>query len=649
LRDIKVLDPACGSGAFPMGMLLRLMQLRGIVGNSLNNSYELKNEILSCNIYGVDIMPMAVEIARLRAWLSLVLEVDYKPIDHKHNFNIKALPNLDFKFICANSLIDSGYDDFLDKLKDTRAETAIKLSIEIQKLENIRQQYFDPNGDRQRKYELRDEFVDTKKYIKIKFAILKKSWNLEDFLNKIDDWNPFDDGHSSSFFSPAWMFGIKDGFDVVIGNPPYVEHKKLKYISAVFKKNYLTYSGTADLYVYFFENGIKNIKENGVLVYITSNKFLRTSYGENLRNYITTFNINEIIDFTDVHVFEALVASCILSISKSNNSNNKVKVAFANDSLLNFADLKGFVDNNKFFLKQNTLTEKIWQLENETKLNLKEKIENGSVAMSKTGTINICRGVTTGFNPAFIINEEKRKELIKEDKANISVIKPLLQGRNIRKWIYQESNNYLLQTGYDTNIKKDYPIIYDHLKLFKNELEIRADQGVNWWNLRACKYYSEFEKEKIIWGLTADKWAFAYDNKNHYLPSNGYILISKNIPLKYLLALMNSNLMEFYFGFMGIMTAGGAYTLKHETISLLPIKETSDKVQKPFIEVVDKILAITKSSDYFKNPVKKEEVKECERQIDVLVYKLYNLTYEEVKVIDPTFWLSEKEYEKFEV
>jgi type II restriction/modification system DNA methylase subunit YeeA len=438
------------------------------------------------------------------------------------------------------------------------------------------------------------------------------------------------------------MFGIKDGFDIVIGNPPYVEAKKLSEVSQTLKKYYSSYSGTADLYVYFYECGIKNLKANGNLVFITSNKFIKTRYGKNLRKYFTGFKINQIIDFTDVHVFDALVASCIFSISKTKVSDNEIIIAFANDSIKDFDGLWNFIQSNKFLLQQNNLSEKIWQLENETKLLLKSKIEKGSVTMLQTGTINVYRGVTTGFNPAFIIDDEKRKELIREDKANKEIIKPMLQGRNIRKWVYNISNEFLLQTGYDTPIKKDFPIIFGHLNNFKKELEVRADQGINWWNLRACKYYSEFEEEKIIWGLTSDKWTFAYDDAGNYLPSNGYILTSKDIPIKYLLALMNSKLMEFYFGFIGIMTAGGAFTLKYETVVEFPIKIISDAKQKPFITLVDKILLEKKE-----NP--KADTSKLEKQIDELVYKLYELTYEEVQLIDKDFWLSEEEYEKVKV
>ncbi len=295
-------------------------------------------------------------------------------------------------------------------------------------------------------------------------------------------------------------------------------------------------------------------------MFITSNKFVRTKYDENLRNFLTNYRINEIIDFTEVHVFEALVAICIISVSKQKYSNNKITIAYANDSLLDFADVSEFVNKNKFDFNQNNLSAKIWHLEHETKLNLKEKIESGSVTMNETGTISIYRGVTTGYNPAFIIDEEKRKEFIKKDKANKAIIKPLLQGRYIRKWSFIKSTESLLFIPWhfplqddpsitgaslkaEKEIKNNYRSLYNHLKSFKEDLSNRNkdETGIRyeWYALQRCaaSYYPEFENEKIIWGLTANKWAFAYDNDKHYLPSNGYILTSEEISIKYLVAL----------------------------------------------------------------------------------------------------------------
>ena len=608
LEDIAVCDPAIGSGAFPVGMMAEIVKTRNVLSAFIKDQhrtiYNFKRECIERSLYGVDIDPGAVEIAKLRLWLSLVVDED----DIK---NIKPLPNLDYKIVCGNSLLGVEKNLFNSDL--------------FNELERLKPLYF-------------NETNPTKK---------------QEYKNRIDELiGKITKGHKEFDFEVYFseVFHHKGGFDVVIANPPYVEHKKLKGISSELKKCYSTYSGTADLYVYFYEKGIKNLRDNGALVYITSNKFIKTSYGEKLRQYFTTFNINEIIDFTDVHVFEALVASCIVVISKNKNLDNKVKIVYVNDILVDFPDLNAFVDRNRFFLKQSNLSEKIWQLDNETNLSLKEKIEAGSVRMSEMGTINIYRGVTTGYNSAFIIDDEKRKELIKEDKANKDIIKPLLQGRNIKKWIFESNNENLLFVPWhfplhndasisgasekaEKKLKTEYSSLYKHLQKFKNELSERnkEETGIRyeWYSLQRCaaSYYPEFEKEKIIWGLTADKWAFAYDNENHFLPSNGYILTSKTIPIKYLLALMNSKLMEFYFGFIGIMTAGGAFTLKYETVIEFPIKIIPESAQQPFITLVDQILTAKK-----KDP--NADTSALEREIDKMVYELYGLTPEEIEIVE---------------
>ncbi|HEY6082727.1 MAG TPA: Eco57I restriction-modification methylase domain-containing protein, partial [Chitinophagaceae bacterium] len=346
LRELTVLDPACGSGAFPMGVLLRLMELRQIVGHGHRNNYDLKSEILSKNIFGVDIMPMAVEIARLRAWLSLVLEADYKPTDRKNNFGVAALPNLDFKFVCANSLIDSGYDAFLEKIKLTsqRVDNLLRLNESIKMLEQIREDYYDPKGDKILKDELKEKFKDTKDFIKQKFGDQKtiKELGIGDFLSKVDDWDPFDDSKPSSFFSSAWMFGIRDGFDVVIGNPPYVQlqNNSGKWASMYQDQKYQTFARTGDIYSLFYEKGNQILKEKGVLSFITSNKWMRAAYGEKLRKYFTSeMNPLKLIDFGGYQVFDATVDTNIL-IAKKAHFQSKVQTCVLNKdfSLSNISD-----------------------------------------------------------------------------------------------------------------------------------------------------------------------------------------------------------------------------------------------------------------------------------------------------------------------
>ena len=597
LASIRVCDPAVGSGAFPVGMMNEIIRTRNaltpyIGNNEKRTPYNFKRQTIQNCLYGVDIDPGAVEIAKLRLWLSLI-------VDEEEREKIQPLPNLDYKIVQGNSLLGFPY-----------------IPLGLEKIEQLKQKFFEETRPKV-KDQLRGEINE---------AIKKLIANAERSLGyKVD----FD---FKIFFSE--VFHEKKGFDVVIANPPYVEHKKLKALSKQFKKNYSTYSGTADLYVYFYERGIHILKNNSTLTYISSNKFIRTSYGEKLRGLLSSLAIQRIIDFTKVRVFDALVASCVVIVIKDKPT-EEVAVTNINDEIINQISLGDYIEKNHQKISLKNFGSYIWQLEDNKKLKVKEKVELGSKKLGETKGINIYRGITTGYNQAFVINKDIKNKLIQADKRNAEIIKTLLQGRNIRKWFYLQSNKYLLQTGFDRDIKSDFPYIYSHLSNYEKELKKRDDQGKNWWNLRACKYYADFEKEKIIWGLTADKWAFAYDDEKHYLPSNGYILTSESkITIKYLLALLNSNLLKFYFGFTGIMTAGGAYTLKHETISALLIKEVPEDEQKSFIDLVDKILAITKDDDYLQNPAKQAKVHEYERQIDQLVYKLYGLMPEEIEIVE---------------
>lgn len=673
LDNVKICDPAIGSGAFPMGLLQEIFTAKQTLwhfehGNLVDfPASEVKLNIIQNSIYGVDIEKGAVDIARLRFWLSLVVDEE-KP---------KALPNLDYKIVVGNSLVSKLGDDIIDidwNLNETShglfgADLA-KRKGELLKLISAEQkEFFNPDSDKKKlAADIRKLKIDllinqlelmvttkgietkpngtgkklaeqTERYLqtlgwKDSIKQLKKLKDQPDKPLHFFDWK---------LDFPEVLNGLVNtntGFDIVIGNPPYVEAKKLKHISQ-FLKSYRVYSGTADLSSYFFDLGINLSKTNGLLCFINTNKFFNTGYGKPVRELILEKEIKQLLNFEQVEVFEGiLVSSVIISIKNKINNQDNVFPYKKFFKLKNTEFVKTFIEQieNRESYQQKHLTEKEWSFADDSNLVLKLKIENDSTLLKNIKGVNVYRGITTGYNPAFIINKEQRKNFLKVNKNNQDIIKPLLQGRNIRKWQYNFNDEFILQTGYDTNIKKNYPDIFEHLSQFKNELVARADQGKDWWNLRACKYYGDFEKPKIIWGLTADKWAYAYDENGHYLPSNGYILTSEEVSIKYLLAIINSNLLKYYFGFIGVMTAGGAFTLKHSTILELPIKIASN--QKTFIRIVDQILA-QKSQG--------KDTSAFEQQIDNLVYRLYELTYDEVKVIDPAFPLSKKEYESIEL
>ena len=645
LKAVKVCDPAIGSGAFPMGMLHEIYQCIVALDGKTENAVEIKKHIIQNSIYGVDLEKGAVDIARLRFWLALVVDEE-KP---------QPLPNLDYKIMQGNSILESFEGVDLSKIIVKNNKNTIKdlfgnisnPQMTLSWTENEQSQddillsmkdYFNTTNH-DKKEELRNKIdKQISNYIVTYCSGNKQIAEKVKLINS--DKKPFFLWHL--YFADVFN-STKKGFDIIIGNPPYVEAKKLKSI-AFQLKDYDVYSGTADLSSYFFEKGLNLCADKGYLCFICTNKFFNTGYGKPLRKFILKNKIDQMINFEQVEVFDkVLVSSVICGISKEipKKSNKFIYKKFYK---LNHKEFKQkFLDGieNRNFYKQSNLDSNEWSFADNTGLAIKSKIETNASILEKIDGITVNRGITTGLNDAFLIDENDLNSFVKNDTNSFKIIKPILQGRNVRKWKFKKSTEYILQTGFDTNIDNEYPFIYKHLEQFADELKSRSDQGKNWWNLRACKYYSDFElPEKIIWGLTADKWAFAYDSEKHYLPSNGYILTSKIIPIKYMLALLNSSLMKYYFGFIGIMTAGGAYTLKHSTILQLPIKIA--KNQKKFIEIVDEILYLkNQNSDY--NAFKEELI------LDAYVYKLYELSFAEVKVIDINFGLTEEEYDKIKI
>lgn len=607
LGEVTILDPACGSGAFPMGVLLRLMELHQIVGHGYKNNYDLKSEILSKNIYGVDIMPMAIEIARLRAWLSLVLEAEYKPADRKNNFGIAALPNLDFKFVCANSLIDNGYDDFLTKIKHN--QTLYLLDGEIKKLETIRDTYFDPKGDKQKKEQLQREFLQTKDHIKTNFASLRKTWHLDDFLNKVDDWNPFDDSHPSSFFSPAWMFGIRDGFDVVIGNPPYVDSETMTKDNPEFreylKSKFQSAEGNWDLFVVFTEMGLKLCKSYGSLAFIVPNKIISAKYTYSLRTIICNLSPREIIDYSYVNVFkEADVYPVVILIS--NQETHKYQVS--SKVMYNLEEIKTINLINSIQFTSDIFWDKYFF--NPDVVNLIIKITSNDKLISKFPNILGAATVNEAYQVKEVIKElEKEKKYFKF--TNTGTIDPY------------KSLWGLKQTQY---IKGNYhkPIIT------KTDLD----------EINRTRTNQSSSPKIIIAGMALRIEAF-YDEYGSYCAGKSTtIILGESQNLKTLTGIINSKLVSYWFSkyFNSLSMAGGYFNIGNNELGLIPLPNLNFP-NNQINNIVDKILVENSN-----NP--QSDTSSLEKQIDELVYHLYELTYDEVKIIDKDFWLSEQEYSK---
>lgn len=693
----KILDPACGSGAFPVGMLQqmvhilskldpsneqwkkmmldkavnesrtafqaeskeereeRLKDIENSFDENLNNpDYARKLYLIENCIYGVDIQPIAIQISKLRFFISLV--VDQKTTTNPaNNFGIRPLPNLEAKFVAANSLIP------LLKTENNLGRTSEIIAVENE-LKEANHKIFGAKTVRTKR-KWKERLIALRAEMAEKLA--DNGFLTTDAANQLASWDMFNQNTSASFFDADWMFGVKDGFDLVIGNPPYVEAKKLKYIANTLKQIYSVYTGTSDLSVYFIEQGKKLLNDGGQLWYIITNKFFNTGYGRPIRNLLTSCNIEQLINFEQVEVFEGILVSSVILGVQNNEATQENEIVYERFYKLNASQFrKKFIERKDFGLyKQNYLTDSEWSFSDANSLLIKDKIEKAGKTINDIEGVNVYRGVTTGYNPAFIISNQQRDELISEDKHNVNIIKNMLQGRNIRKWYYNESDENLVfipwhfplhmdgnisgaSTKSEDSFSQQYPLLYTHLLKYKKELSDRnkEETGIRyeWYALQRCaaSYFNEFEKsEKIIWGLTADKWAFAYDDKQHYLPSNGYILTSTIMPIKFLLGVLNSRLLHYYFGFIGVMTAGGAYTLKAATVEAFPIPAANIAQQEPIIELVNQILSAKKN-----NP--QADTSDKENQIDFLVYQLYNLTYDEVLIVDPDTPITREEYEQ---
>ncbi|MCF3578749.1 Eco57I restriction-modification methylase domain-containing protein [Planktothrix agardhii] len=422
------------------------------------------------------------------------------------------------------------------------------------------------------------------------------------------------------------------GFDIVIGNPPYVRQERLgQELKEILKKGFPhVANGTADLYVYFFALGLKIFKKKGVLFFITLNKFLKTKYGVELRNELANkYDIDLIIDFFELPVFQAATDS---SITKIINSNNK--------SDTRYYPVKTLINLNLFEITfgsyQKVIKDKTeWKFINGKHNSILGKVELDSIPLKEYTNNKIYFGIKTGLNEAFELSKEEAEYLLKTESKYL--VKKFAKSTDITKYSLKNSNRYFLVTGYDLDIKAKYPSAFNYLKKFENKLIKRQDQGKNWWNLRACTYYSEFEKTKLIYIYTAKKHEFYLDTEGRYINNNCYMIISDD---KYLFCYLNSKLFEWYkrikFVAYGDATEEGRVKLDYNKMITVPIKKTTDKQKKSLAVLVDKIYL-------YKSENKDTTI--LEQQIDNLVYKLYELTYEEVKIIDPEFALTEQEYD----
>ncbi len=637
LKEIKVTDPAVGSGAFLIGMLNEIVKARSILSiyfNEKRNNYDLKREIIENCLYGVDIESSAVDITKLRLWLSLIVdEIDYE--------NNKLLPNLDYKIMCGNSLLEEFKGVKL--IKDVNQITLIqsKSKQKINSLKLLQKQLFN-EPRREIKKQLKAQINQ------IEWDLIEETLKEQGSKDAIQELKKYKKNKSKPFF--LWelyfieVFDRKNpGFDVVIANPPYLRQEKLKEFKDIFKKNYKIANGTADLYCYFFELSYNLLRKKGINTFITSDKYIKANYANELREFLNNNTIiNQIIDFGGYKIFEsANVNTSIIIFKKEINTNNIIKVVVIDKEEKQKLNLNQYINNHFFTYNQSNLTNDNWNLVNSDIIEITKKIKINTIKLKEYCCDGLRRGIETDFDKAYILNKNQVDDIIKENKFEKKLFIPYIKGKNVKRW-KRAKKDFLLLFPYEIENGKlnlvnidNYPNTKKYLKQYKKQLKNRAGikgKKLKWYTLNCnISLNNKFKTKKIIFPRISAKGNFTWDEEKLYLNNSVCFIPNAN---KYLLALLNSNLYLFYF--KQILSYLGSETMEYtkQYVNQTPIKEISFEQQKPFIKLVNQILLITESNNYLDNDEIQEEIKELEEKINQLIYKLYSLTSEEIKIIE---------------
>ena len=688
LANIKICDPAIGSGAFPLGMLneiVRARQLLNIYLGSNKTTYTLKRDCIQQAIYGVDIDGGAIDIAKLRLWLSLV-------VDEDDFANIQPLPNLDYKIMQGSSLLEQfeGITIFDEKFLTAAPEDNESIIIDL------KEQKSRVEGEYIRLYQSntlsKAEQARLEQELKKVNRDIKKRRKQQE-IDKSLQLGMFNDGENkaaelkklhTTFFNATrktekdrlrreierltfelirttlqeqgktealarieqairtntrpfflWklnfseVFQEKGGFDVVIGNPPYVRHEGIKEIKPWLKAEFGSfYRGTADLYTYFYKRGLDILHEKGHLAFIAPNKFMRAAYGVHTRRLLAIEATPKVvIDFGDLPVFDATTYPAILVVQNSKPKNNSTLRAATFTKAKQIHQVNRSLTDTGFPMPVKALTGEGWNLEPPEVLNLMDKLKKGGTPLGEYVEGRFYRGVLTGLNKAFIIDADTREQLLAEDPKSGELIKPWLRGRDIKRWQLEWAGLYVIFTRRGVEIEK-YPAIKRYLEQFREELEPKKNATqkkgrkagtYKWYEIQDnIAYYKEFELPKIIYPNIAKTNAFTFDTTGTLTNQKAFIIPTTDL---YLLGVLNSKIITFWFYITLPQLRGGFFEPSKVFIKQLPIIKTNKKDE--IFQSVKNIL----------NDPQNSLTSQLEIEIDARVAHLYHLTEEEYNLI----------------
>lgn len=707
--------------------------------------FEQKRRIIENSLFGVDINPNSVNICRLRLWIELLKHAYYT--EDSGYTRLETLPNIDINIQCGNSLVsrfplsDTELDSKNRRLVESYKESvwmykeapdkAVKEQMQTQideilasfqadlKEKNQKEQklkkdlekhinafgfkgipealiigfassvqlglYARKQSDRLFEAELTEK--ETKRFEARQKASYKPIKTLYETLQKMERAEIYDHAFEWRFAFPEVLDaeGNFTGFDIVIGNPPYIRQEEFTPLKPFLSEHYAAYSATADLSVYFIEKGLQLTKPGGEFSYIVTNKWLRAGYGEALRTYLAGAGMKELVDFGDLPVFdEATAYPCILSLEKDSRPET---FACAKVETLNVESWEEYLETRYYDVAVASLEQGDWSLNDLATARLMKKIRKDAVTLGEYVKGEIYRGVLTGLNDAFVIDTETRERLISQDPKSAELIKPFLAGKDVKRYETPRAENYLIFTRRGIDIDA-YPAIKAHLEQFKERLmpkpkehtgpwKGRKSGSYQWYEIQdAIAYWKQFEEPKIIYQEIATFSSFTYDETGLYL-NNKIFMIPNASPA--LLALLNSKVVWFFLGNTASSLQGGAYAMQTPYVEKIPLRIPEDDALEKSVELIRKLqnelsgykekffdaLRFHKLTKKLQTPENlsldeliaeltkkgivpdenllrlhnemttlREKIDATDREIDALVYALYGLNDEEIALIE---------------
>ena len=621
-----------------------VQQERGAALQQINDTFERYKEsdfgrklyLIQRWIFGVDNDPNATEIAKLRFFISLAIEQQTNA-DPGSNFGIHPLPNLETRFVTADSLL--GLEKPAQPPLSEHAEPILRIE---RRLVAIREERFHARTRRE-KERMR---VDDQRLRGALAKRLEEAAFPPDDARKIAAWDPADQSimadtrDATVWFEPEFMFGVRDGFDIVISNPPYAQlQKDGGRLRRLYKDaGYETFVPTGDIYQLFYERGTSLLRDGGILCFISSNQWMRVNSGKALRQFLGNLNPVRLVNLGAGAFDSVTVNTCVMVISRSPNE-NALQAADVRQRIQQFPPDDW---NHIRPVKGET-----WTVMPATEQRIKAKMEAAGTPLAEWA-IKINYGIKTGYNKAFLIDDATRDALVSGDPRSAEIIRPVLRGRDIRRWRAKWAGLWMIATFPSLQLDiDDFPGVKSHLLTYgKDRLEqhgktlpdgskSRKRTRNAWFEVQdSIAYHEEFAKEKIAWGNLNNRAKFAYITEGTCINAPTTMLTPYS---HHLLAMLNSTLLDWYFQLIGVERDGGYFEYKPMFIERLPIPKISASNQRPFINLVDRILAA-------KNADPSADTSDHEAEIDRLVYDLYGLTDAEVAELGA--WRNRSDKEK---